>query len=202
MLRTLSNGQFVFNLKGKIVRFDVRDVSTQPDIKGNQPFTLNDQIWSFTRLDDGRYTVTDQRGRALTSTQSLSFDLEKYTGAEEQKFTVICNKDGSYCLTQGTTCAAFYALSSDTEAEMEVDLLTGDDSEKFVLEPVIPEELANLKGDITGDGRIAIGDLVLLQRYLLKLETVIDNEAADINEDGVIDIFDNIRLRKLIISQT
>ena len=201
MLRTLSNGQFVFNMEGKIIRFDARGVSVQPDMNGNQPFTLNDQIWSLTRLDDGRYTIRDQRGRALTSTEWLGFELKKYTGAEEQKFTVICNKDGSYCLAQDNKCAAFYALSSDTEAEMEVALLTGDYREKFVLEPVIPEELPRLKGDVTGDGRIAVGDLVLLQRYLLKLETVIDNEAADINEDGVIDVFDNISLRKLIVSR-
>ena len=79
-----------------------------------------------------------------------------------------------------------------------MNLFTGSESQKFVLEPIVPEETTPVFGDINGDGSRNVSDLVLLQKYLLKAETVIDNDAADLNGDGVIDVFDNIRLRKLL----
>ena len=87
------------------------------------------------------------------------------------------------------------------EKEFCVNLFTKSDSQKFILEPIIPEETSPVTGDINGDGQLNVTDLVILQRYLLKIDTVIDNNAADLNGDGVIDIFDNIRLRKLIINK-
>ncbi|WP_303819345.1 RICIN domain-containing protein [Ruminococcus flavefaciens] len=197
-VRNVSSGLYLFNMKGKIVQFNAHGISVQPDMFGNMPFTLNDQIWTFTRLSDGTYSVKDKRGKALTSNEGQYFELTEFTCDDSQKFTVICNSDGSYSLTQGITCADLPYPTNESEKEFCVNLFTGSESQKFVLEPIVPEETTPVLGDINGDGSRNVSDLVLLQKYLLKAETVIDNDAADLNGDGVIDVFDNIRLRKLL----
>ena len=197
-IRNVSSGLYLFNMKGKIVQFNAQGISVQPDMFGNMPFTLNDQIWTFTRLSDGAYSVKDKRGKALTSNEGQYFELTEFTGDDSQKFTVICNSDGSYSLTQGITCADLPYPTDESEKEFCVNLFTGSESQKFVLEPIVPEETTPVFGDINGDGSRNVSDLVLLQKYLLKAETVIDNDTADLNGDGVIDVFDNIRLRKLL----
>ncbi|MBQ6250507.1 RICIN domain-containing protein [Ruminococcus sp.] len=200
-VRNVSSGLYMFNMKGKIVQFNAEGISVQPDIFGNMPFTLNDQIWSFTRLSDGSYSIRDKRGKAFTSNEGQYYELKEFTGDDSQKFNVICNSDGSYSLTQGITCVDLPYPTDESEKEFCVNLFTGSDTQKFVLEPIIPEETAPVPGDINGDGARNVSDLVLLQKYLLKAETVIDNDAADLNSDGVIDVFDNIRLRKLLINK-
>lgn len=197
-IRNVSSGLYLFNMKGKIVQFNAQGISAQPDMFGNMPFTLNDQIWTFTRLSDGTYSVKDKRGKALTSNEGQYFELTEFTGDDSQKFTVICNSDGSYSLTQGIACADLPYPTDESEKEFCVNLVTGSESQKFVLDPIVPEETTPVLGDINGDGSRNVSDLVLLQKYLLKAETVIDNDAADLNGDGVIDVFDNIRLRKLL----
>ena len=58
------------------------------------------------------------------------------------------------------------------------------------------------KGDINGDGVIAVADLVLLQKWLLAVPgTELECPgAADLDSDGTIDVFDLAALRKELIS--
>lgn len=200
-VRNINSGLYMFNMKGKIVQFNAFGLSVQPDIYGNMPFTLNDQIWTFAKQSDGSYSIKDMRGKALTVNAENSFELTEYTGIDSQKFNVICNSDGSYSLTQGKNCADIINSSTDDSAELYINIFTGTASQKFVLEPIIPEESAPIKGDINNDGSVNVSDLVMLQKYLLGSEKVIDSEKADVNGDGIIDIFDNVRLRKIIIGQ-
>ncbi len=60
-----------------------------------------------------------------------------------------------------------------------------------------------IKGDINGDGEVNVADAVLLQKYIMGVRdiTIADWKAGDIIEDQVIDSFDLIELRKLLISK-
>lgn len=60
----------------------------------------------------------------------------------------------------------------------------------------------DLPGDISGDGFITVADIVLLQKWLLQSPgTKLPSwENADICSDGVIDVFDLIALKQLIVS--
>ena len=57
------------------------------------------------------------------------------------------------------------------------------------------------KGDLNGDSELSVADLLLLQKMLLAAsDTKINKpEYADFNEDGIIDVFDLITLRKELI---
>ena len=59
-------------------------------------------------------------------------------------------------------------------------------------------------GDINLDGEFSVADLVLMQKYLLGAENFNKKQfaAADLNNDGNADIYDMIRLRKMIIENT
>ena len=59
-------------------------------------------------------------------------------------------------------------------------------------------------GDINLDGEFSVADLVLMQKYLLGAENFNKKQfaAADLNNDGNADIYDMIRLRKMIIKNT
>lgn len=56
-------------------------------------------------------------------------------------------------------------------------------------------------GDINNDGYVNIADVVHLQKYLLRMETLTPEQAAAANvcKDDVIDVFDLVKLRQLIL---
>ena len=62
--------------------------------------------------------------------------------------------------------------------------------------------ISKIQGDINNDGKLMVSDAVLLQKWLLGMSnTEIANwKAADLCEDGKLDVFDMIEMRKLIIN--
>lgn len=56
-------------------------------------------------------------------------------------------------------------------------------------------------GDINDDGTVTISDAVILQKYLLGTGELADRKNADLCQDGVIDIFDMVQMRKLIMKK-
>jgi arabinan endo-1,5-alpha-L-arabinosidase len=87
----------------------------------------NAMTWSFTRLDDGTYTVNSGDGRTLTVengsvNDGANITLEAYSGNDSQRFTIQCNKDGSYTLmsvvSEGNSCADVYEISTENGAKM------------------------------------------------------------------------------------
>lgn len=55
-----------------------------------------------------------------------------------------------------------------------------------------------VRGDIDGDKKITKKDLLLLQRYLVRAVVLSDKQlvAADVNNDGNVNILDMVALRK------
>ena len=58
-------------------------------------------------------------------------------------------------------------------------------------------------GDVNGDGAINMGDLIMLQRFLLRAitETQIVIEVADVNVDGAINMADLILLQRFLLRE-
>ena len=51
-------------------------------------------------------------------------------------------------------------------------------------------------GDVTGDGKVNVGDLVKIKRYILGLDTEIDMAAADVTKDGKINVGDLVKIKR------
>lgn len=73
---------------------------------------------------------------------------------------------------------------------------------KLSLNTDVPDDTL-VKGDVSGDGEFNVADLVLLQKWLFAVpSTELANwEAGDLCEDGRLDVFDMVQMRKLIIEQ-
>lgn len=156
------------------------------------------QNWTFTRLDDGTYTVQAADGRALTVENGSAEDganihLAAYTGDNSQKFTLQCNKDGSYVLltaaSGGTRCADVYEISMDAGANICQWEYWGGDGQKFILEPAAAEEKTVI-GDVNADGQFTVLDIVMMQKFLLNQGDLTDWTAGDLCEDGRVNAFD------------
>lgn len=62
-------------------------------------------------------------------------------------------------------------------------------------------EPIKLKGDIDADGKVGVSDAVTLVKYLLTSGSVNDPEAADMNEDGILNGSDLALLKREILKQ-
>ncbi|MBR1529571.1 MAG: discoidin domain-containing protein [Oscillospiraceae bacterium] len=62
-----------------------------------------------------------------------------------------------------------------------------------------PLEQPVIKGDIDGNGKKETADLILLQKYLHKKGHLPENSSADLTEDGIVNIFDLILLKRLLL---
>lgn len=57
-----------------------------------------------------------------------------------------------------------------------------------------------LIGDVNNNGSFNMADIVLMQKYLIGTEDLINNNAGDVCKDGYINVFDLCQMKKLIIS--
>lgn len=157
------------------------------------------QNLTFTRLDEGNYTIATADGKALTVENNSSEDganvsFSDYTGDDSQKFSLIANKDGAYSIltvsSDGKRCVDVYNISTDDGANLCQWEYWGGEGQKFVIEPV-PKE-TEIRGDVNTDGKFNIADVVLLQKWLLAVPEVhLDNwKVGDFFEDGRINVFD------------
>ena len=56
-----------------------------------------------------------------------------------------------------------------------------------------------IKGDVNADKAFNVADLVMLQGYILGKNGLTDSRAGDLAEDGEIDVFDMVEMRRLIL---
>ena len=168
----------------------------------------SEMVWTFIRLDDGKYIVQSSDGRALTvengsTDNGANITLEDYSGDDSQKFTLQCNKDGSYTLlsvvSDGTACADVYEVSTDDDANICQWEYWGGDGQKFILEPV-PVKKAVI-GDVNADGIFNMADVVVMQKWLLAVPdfTLADWKAGDLCEDDILNAFDLYLMKRLLV---
>ena len=65
----------------------------------------------------------------------------------------------------------------------------------------IDNKLVYKNGDLNGDGKLTVGDLILMNRYIHGTYTFTEKQfkSADLNGDGNADIFDVLVFRKKLL---
>lgn len=83
------------------------------------------------------------------------------------------------------------------------DVFVNNNSELYGGYPVFPWQLKTVAGDCNSDGEFNIADAVALQKWILAApEAELKNwQAADLCEDGAINTFDLVMMKRLLISQ-
>ena len=167
--------------------------------------------WNITKQSDGTYILQTADGKTLTvennsSENGADMVLAEYKGDKSQKFNIQCNKDGTYSLftvmSDNVRCADVFEISTEDGANIFQWEYWGGDGQKFILEAAeevkTPEKIT---GDVNADGSFDVADIVMLEKYILGAGTLTDWLAGDLYNDGVIDVFDKIKMRKEITKQ-
>ena len=138
-----------------------------------------------------------------TPIQLMSVDNSTYASLK-----IIANKDGTYTiLTSSSDYKSCYYSEFTTDTQANIVQMKYDpkktDYTRFILEPVSPTTIMKDKlGDINLDGDVNVADLVLLQKYLLGAEKELPEwKNADMDNDGRLDMFDLVRLRRRLTEQ-
>lgn len=169
------------------------------------------QVWTFKRAEDGTYTILSEDGKALTvadisAENGANLSLESDIANVSQQFALRCNKDGSYSLLTAasgfTACADVFEISTEDGANISQWEYWGGDGQKFILEPAATEKTTQkIKGDVDANGVFNVLDVVMMQKYILGVGSLIDYEMGEIYEDGVLDIFDLAIMKRLLLAQ-
>lgn len=116
----------------------------------------------------------------------------------------------SDCTGNGATIT-FYGNESQWNSVVKDDLNSGDflKNARVVLEEGAefptdePPEPQNVEGDVDGDGELTSADLVALQKWLLAIPgtTLKNNEAADMDKNDIVDIFDLGLLKHALLNK-
>ncbi len=91
-------------------------------------------------------------------------------------------------MSKETIIAGYYNSTAEKVAEK---------NKLLIFEPLgIPLK----KGDINGDDEINNTDISIMQKYLVRGEKLVEaqNNSADVNGDGVINVFDTIYIKRAV----
>ena len=97
---------------------------------------------------------------------------------------------------------AYYSIVDNVEPKVTTTTTTEITTDTTPSETTTTTETTFSLGDVNLDGRVNVQDVVLLQKYLIRKETLTAEQAkpADSNSDGVINVIDLSRLKKWILS--
>ena len=176
---------------------------------------FGDRDFRITQLQSGLegaevlMTACDAKG---TTGEAASFtaaaDMSLYVGLDSRVETPPQWLD-DYVLMR-TLCTvddlSFMMYRKDVKAGEKVSLGSNGQTYKcvnYIVMGIPTMEPEPLEGDINLDGSVNVADLVTLQNHLLKKETLSEEQfnAADMNADLTVDVFDMIRLRKQLCNQ-
>lgn len=139
----------------------------------------------------------------VSGTANSAFDGNSFTKIESYDETYAI----AYCLltvnSPGTVCVKGTEINSSSGAETPLywnfNVIEDGNFDGTVTydKPVV------LSGDVNADGSFSIADVVMLQKWILGIPdvTLPNWEAADLCEDGVLNVFDLCMMKRELISQ-
>ncbi len=159
-------------------------------IKSGSSFSLKGKISSalpIKKVYGGVYFRNGETTSQVTeaSPNSTEYELSAFF---DRSIVFSALKDGDYT----------YKLTAE-DSKGEVFCLV---TSEFTIGETEPSQIL---GDVNGDGSINVGDVVLLQNFLLKKSDDFNEmqyHDSDLNGDGVVNVFDLIELKREIIDLT
>lgn len=94
---------------------------------------------------------------------------------------------------------AFYSVIDDVEPKVTTTSTTGTTTETTTTISTAPIDYE--LGDVNMNGAVELSDMVLLQKYLIRKETLNAEQGilADMNADGVVNVVDLMLFKKVVI---
>lgn len=192
---TIDSGTFSGNLKWEIESGGILKVSGNGEIT-EWPWVEYNDPWMFAQCTVRQVVI----GSGITKVGYVDysdFGLEKITilnpeciicetsdNADPTGSDIISNVryKGVICGYRGSTAQAYAEKHGFSFMELE-------------------DTSVRIKGDVNGDGEFSVSDIVLFQKWLLAASDteLADWKAADLCEDGVLDVFDLCLMRKELL---
>ena len=116
--------------------------------------------------------------------------------------TVYASKDAGANIGQwaptDNACQNWTAITEVTTQAETVET-TAETTVTVPTQPTEPEK--PLKGDVNGDKKLNLSDVIMLQKYLIKIDDIGFPENADMNADGKVNVIDLMMLKQLYIKE-
>jgi len=176
------NGYYVIRNVNSGIYLSQSETST--NVVQSSPKTLSDfNFWKLEVNADGYYQILSPAGKALSlesSGNNISVDTAK--SADNQLFNLSANVDGSFKLVIKSTGNAVEVINAETTdgANVQQWEINGANCQDWELIPIsyVDTSATETKVTVTGD----------------------DFTAGDLNDDGIVNIYDLILAKKLLIS--
>lgn len=134
-----------------------------------------------------------------TITTTTTTEITTVTTTPETTETTKASKttETSADVTTVTTSAETTTSETTTVTSTEIVIITSISETEPTTEPVLP-----LMGDANDDGVLTVADIALLNKYLLGKEVLTEKiyTNTDMNSDSKINIFDEVILKRLLVS--
>lgn len=136
--------------------------------------------------------------------ESLKINTTSITLKNGEQFAVIANQDNLTYKSNDLEVAVVSKSGIVTALGVGTAIISVINEESDVVQlkvTVIPD---NLKGDCNNDGEFTISDAIILQKWLLAVpDTELANwKAADLCEDGKIDVFDLCMMKRMLVENS
>lgn len=144
-------------------------------------------LFKFVKNPDGTYYILTRASKDAAAIEIAN--AEKSGGANVAQWTV-----------NGNSCQKWLAEASEPVIITSAAITTKPSETTITtVTTTIPEP--DLKGDTNLDGTVSIADIVLLQQYMINIQTLNENQMniSDMNNDKIINVFDVILLRRILL---
>ena len=167
--------------------------------------------WTLKSFGGGYYYVISQLADGKTYYLNISGGTKENGGNAEiltnnktssHLFKFVKNPDGSYyILTRASKDAGALETAGGSKgsgANVQQWEVNGESCQKWIVEASEP---VYEKGDINIYKKVDVSDIVIMNKYLVKLEKFSEQQffLADINDDGKVNVFDYILIRRKVM---
>lgn len=167
--------------------------------------------WTLKSFGGGYYYVISQLADGKTYYLNISGGTKENGGNAEiltnnktssHLFKFVKNPDGSYyILTRASKDAGALETAGGSKgsgANVQQWEVNGESCQKWIVEASEP---VYEKGDININKKVDVSDIVIMNKYLVKLEKFSEQQffLADINDDGKVNVFDYILIRRKVM---
>lgn len=167
--------------------------------------------WTLKSFGGGYYYVISQLADGKTYYLNISGGTKENGGNAEiltnnktssHLFKFVKNPDGSYyILTRASKDAGTLETAGGSKgsgANVQQWEVNGESCQKWIVEASEP---VYEKGDININKKVDVSDIVIMNKYLVKLEKFSEQQffLADINDDGKVNVFDYILIRRKVM---
>ena len=107
----------------------------------------------------------------------------------------------SYTIPAGASNLLLYVETEDSKNDFWIDEAIGA-PEGTVIDPAIGPSNLDSRGDVNGNGKVELLDIVALQKFLVNIKVDIQSSYADMNGDNKLDIFDLAILKRFVLDES